>query len=110
MDDLWQEIQSLTQQLDKSVKALRNNGNAYAEAERKYRIELRKACLQLKSEGMAIGLIDKVCYGVPEVAEARFQRDTAQTVYDANKDAINAIKLRIKLLDSQISREWGESK
>lgn len=56
---------------------------------------------------MAIGLIDKTCYGIPSVAEARFKRDVAETVYKANQEAINSIKLQIRILDAQIAREWS---
>jgi hypothetical protein len=58
---------------------------------------------------MAVTLIDKVVFGIPEVAELRFQRDVAKVVYDANQDAINSIKLQLRLLDAQLSREWGNT-
>lgn len=105
--DLWSEIQSKTKQLDYSVKELRKSGTAYAEAERAYKIKLREACLRLKGEGMAIGMISLTCYGVPEIAELRFRRDVAETVYKANQEAINSIKLQLRLLDNQVSREWS---
>ena len=103
--DLWQEIKQKTKQLDYSVKELRKSGTAYAEAERIYKIKLREWCLKLRSQDMPIGLIDKTCYGIPEVAELRFKRDCARVVYDANKDAINAIKLEIRIINEQLSRE-----
>ena len=56
---------------------------------------------------MAIGMIQLTCYGVPDVAELRFRRDVAETVYQANKEAINAIKLELRLIENQIQREWG---
>ena len=56
---------------------------------------------------MAIGLIDKTCYGIPSVAEARFQRDVAEAVYRANQEAINSLKLQLRLIDSQINRDWN---
>ena len=89
---------------------LRKNGKwatAYAEAERAYKIKLREVCLKLKGEGMAIGMISLTCYGVPEIAELRFKRDVAETVYKANQEAINSIKLQLRLLDNQVSREWS---
>jgi hypothetical protein len=55
---------------------------------------------------MAIGMIDKVCYGIPSVAEARFKRDVAEAVYKANQEAINSIKLQIRILNDQLDREW----
>lgn len=105
--DLWGEIQQKTKQLDYCIKELRKSGTAYAEAERAYKIKLREVCLKLKGEGMAIGMISLTCYGVPEIAELRFKRDVAETVYKANQEAINSIKLQLRLLDNQVSREWS---
>lgn len=103
--DLWTEIRSKTKQLDYSVKELRKSGTAYAEAEKAYKIKLRETALRLRSQDMAVGMISMTVYGVPEVAELRFKRDCARAVYDANKDAINAIKLEIKIINEQLSRE-----
>lgn len=107
MMNLYQELQTKTEQLDISIKALRQKGTLYAEAERDYKILLRQECLKLRDEGMAIGMIDKTCYGIPAVAEARFKRDVAEAVYKANLEAINSIKLQMRLIEAQLSREWG---
>lgn len=109
MTDLYEELQAKTRQLDASIKQLRKNGTEYAQKERDYKVLLRTECLQLKEDGMAIGMIDKTCYGIPSVAEARFQRDIAKVVYEANQEAIQAIKLQMRLIESQIQREWGAS-
>lgn len=107
--ELYEELQAKTRQLDASIKQLRKNGTEYAQKERDYKVLLRTECLKLKEEGMAIGMIDKTCYGIPSVAEARFQRDIAKVVYEANQEAIQAIKLQMRLIESQIQREWGAS-
>lgn len=107
MLDLYQELQAKTRALEASIKALRGTGEEYAKAERDYKILLRQECLKLRDEGMAIGMIDKTCYGIPSVAEARFKRDVAKSVYKANQEAINSIKLQLRLIESQIQREWG---
>lgn len=106
MDNLYSELTIKTGELDKCIKQLRQTGTAYAEAERKYKVLLRQECLKLRDEGMAIGMIDKTCYGIPSVAEARFQRDVAEAVYKANMEAINSIKLQMRLIEAQIQREW----
>ena len=105
--ELHEELKTKTRQLDASIKMLRKNGTAYAQAERDYKVLLRQECLKLRDEGMAIGMIDKTCYGIPSVAEARFNRDVAEAVYKANQEAINSIKLQMRLIEGQISREWG---
>lgn len=104
--DLWSEIQSKTKQLDYSVKELRKSGTAYAEAEKAYKIKLRETALRLRSQDMAVGMISMTVYGVPEVAELRFKRDCCEAVYKANVEAINAIKLEIRIINEQLSREW----
>ena len=104
--ELYNALQDKTKQLDMSIKQLRRSGTEYAEAERNYKVLLRQECLKLRDEGMAIGMIDKVCYGIPSVAEARFKRDIAQITYDANQDFINSIKLQLRLIESQITREY----
>ena len=107
--DLYQELQDKIRQLEVSLKELRKSGTNYAQAEKDYKILLRQECLKLRDEGMAIGMIDKTCYGIPSVAEARFQRDVAKTVYEANQEAINTLKLQLRLIENQIGREYGNN-
>lgn len=108
MMELYNELQQKTRDLETSIRLLRKNGTAYAESERNYKVLLRSECLKLRDEGMAVGMIDKTCYGIPSVAEARFKRDVAEAVYRANQEAINSIKLQLRLIESQIQREWGQ--
>ena len=105
--DLLNELQQKIRELDISVKSLRTNGTKFAEAERDYKITLRQEVLKLRDEGVAIGVIDKTCYGIPSVAEKRFNRDVAETYYKANLEEINSIKLQIRLIENQIQREYG---
>ena len=106
MNDLWLELREKTRQLDMSTKMLRKSGDDYALAERDYKILLRQEALKLRDQGTAVGLINMIVYGIPEVARARFKRDAAQNLYNANQEAINTLKLEIRILDSQIEREW----
>lgn len=105
--DLLNELQQKIRELDASVRSLRTNGTKFAEAERDYKITLRQEVLKLRDEGVAIGVIDKTCYGIPNVAEKRFNRDVCETMYKANLEEINSIKLQIRLIENQIQREYG---
>ena len=107
--DLYLELKTKIRELEVSLKELRVNGTNYAQAERDYKILLRQECLKLRNEGMAIGMIDKTCYGIPSVAEARYKRDIAETIYKANQEAINSIKLQLKIIENQIGREYGNA-
>ena len=107
MDDLYTALQAKIQLLESSLRQLRQTGTAFAQAEKDYKILLRTECLKLRDDGVAVGVIEKICYGIPSVAEARFKRDVAEAVYKANQEAINTYKLEIRLIEAQMSREWS---
>ena len=106
--DLYNDLQQKIKELNISIKKLRETGTEYAEAERDYKITLRQEALKLRAEkGMPVTLIQQVVYGVPEVAEKRFVRDVKEAVYKANIEAINVFKLQIRIIESQLQREYG---
>lgn len=106
--DLVTEIEHKSQELTQSIKLLRQNGIKLAEAERDYKIKLREEALKLRKDGkMPVTLIAQIIYGVPEVAELRFKRDIAEAMYNANQEHINTTKLQIRILESQLQREWS---
>ena len=96
-------------ELTASIKRLKANGAKLAEAERDYKITLRQEALRLRAGDMPVTLINNIIYGIDEVAEKRFKRDVEQATYDANKEHINICKLKLRILEAQLSREWGAS-
>lgn len=110
MNDLNDELQTKNKQLEQALSTVRANGIAYAQAEKEYKEAVSKESLRLRDEGMPVTLMDKVIYGLPSISTLRFQRDCALVVYEANKEAINVKKLQVRLIDEQISREWGNAK
>lgn len=105
--DLFNDIQNLMDELTTSIKLLRKNGNDLANAERDYKICLRQEALKLRQEqDMPVTLINQIIFGVPEVAEKRFKRDVAETMYNTNQEHINVTKLKLRLLEAQLNREW----
>lgn len=109
--DLYEQIMKFVNELDISVKHLRKSGTELAEAEQKYKICLREEALKLRSEkNMPVTLINQIIYGVPEVAKLRFDRDVKEAVYQANLESINSTKLKLRILENQLNREWGQAK
>lgn len=108
--ELWQDIEQKIKELEVSVKSLRKTGTEFATAEKEYKQKLREEALKLKSEGMAVTLIDKVIYGAPDVANLRFKRDVCEAVYNANQESINVLKLNIRIIESQLQREYSMTK
>jgi hypothetical protein len=108
--ELWQEIQEKQKMLDKAIKELAQNGYKLAECERDYKIAVNKKALELRSQDVPVTLINQVIYGYEDIAKLRFERDTAQVKYNANLEYIQTIKLMIRILENQLSREYGNIK
>lgn len=104
--DLQEELDKNLKLLQESLESLKKTGRAYATAERDYKVLLRQEILKMRDDGQAIGVITLTCYGIPSVAKARFERDVAEAIYKANQEAINTYKLKIRLIEAQIGREW----
>lgn len=105
--ELLQEMEIERAKLQQALRTLRNNGQAFAKAEHDYKIAVSKKTLELRDAGVPATVINLVIYGLPEVVELRLNRDIAQTVYEANQEAINVQKLILRLLEAQIQREWS---
>lgn len=110
MYDLVEELNKKNLELTQSIKMLRQNGIDLAQKERDYKIKLRQEALKLRQDDkMPVTLIAQIIYGVPDVADLRFKRDVAEAMYNANQEHINTTKLQIRILESQIQREWGSA-
>lgn len=107
--DLYSDLQTQIDLLQKSLESLKRTGKEYADSEKQYKVKLRQEVLKLRNEGEAIGVITLICYGIPEVAELRFKRDVAEALYKANQEAINTYKLKIRIIENQLQREWSNT-
>lgn len=107
--DLQNEILEKSRILDACIEQLKKYGLELSNSEKDYKITLRQEALKLRTENdMPVTLINQIIYGVPEVANKRFKRDIAETMYNTCQEKINTIKLQIRILESQINREWGQ--
>lgn len=110
MADLVNEIMDKSRMLDVAISELKRRGQKYAEAERDYRVALAKQMLLERDNSMPVSIISDICKGKSEIATLRFNRDCAEVLYKSAMEAINSMKLQIRLMDSQLDREWGAAK
>jgi len=107
---MWEEIEKKIEMLDKAIKDLANNGYDLAKKEKEYKVAVNKKALELRAEDMPVTLINQVIYGYEDISNLRFDRDVAQVKYNSNQEYINTIKLQIRILESQMNREWTNTK
>ena len=112
MLDSWELLPYLNKRRDDLNKALtiaKERGIELAEAERKYRVEKRKAILQAKHNGEKVSLIMELVNGDEVISQLRYERDVAKTLYASATEAINIYKLDCRLVESQIARDWDKN-
>lgn len=99
-------LEDLISTLDDDIDAYQDAGIKLAEAESAYNVLLRQKALIEKDQGVSVTFIDKFLRGDPEIAQKRKQRDIAEAWHDTLKEKINSTKLQIRVVESQIEREW----
>lgn len=104
--ELVNRLNDLTIKLTQGIKLMGRYGREFAQAEHDYKMELAKEAVRLRNTEMPVTQISLVIYGSGEVPNKRFKRDTAQVMYETSKENINVLKLQMRLLESQIDREW----
>ena len=74
-----------------------------AEAERNYRVAVRKEILNLRLEKIPTTIINDLVRGNKEVAELRLKRDIAESDYYTCISAIENLRLDIEVLRSKLT-------
>ncbi|MCL1789898.1 MAG: hypothetical protein FWG40_00820 [Peptococcaceae bacterium] len=107
MQDLYTEIRATQTDLDRALAEYRARGQKYAECEHAYRVQQAQFITEQRAMGTAVTLLSDLAKGDQEIAKLRMMRDIALSLYESAKEAIQVYKLKIKILDGQIAREWG---
>ena len=108
-NDLWQQINDLTNDLNNGLRDLRSRGVAYAEAYRRYRMLLSQELLKLKNDGMPATIAYDIARGKEEIANAKFEELKTEAYYKSCLEGINVYKMQIKILENQLNREYGNN-
>lgn len=105
--ELMQQVQQKTALLNTALRESKDRGIASAEAERAYRVALSKAMLLERERGTPATILADVCRGREDIAALRQERDIAEALYKAAREAINVYKIQLRVLQEQAEREWG---
>lgn len=90
-----------------ALERMRKAGHDLAQAEYHYKVALRKEVLLERAKETAVGVIDKTVYGHEDVGMLRLKRDIAKTDYETFRELVLMLKFDMRILDTQLSREWS---
>ena len=110
MDGLaaYQDLEDVQAELFAEVGKMEQAGVQLARNEAEYRKELAKEMLRRRADGMAVSMLSDVCRGDARIAGLKLQRDCSDAIYSASKERINVLKLRLRILQAQMKREWSD--
>lgn len=108
MLDLLNGIEEDRKLMKRASEELKKRGYELANAESEYQKSKYKRALEMKADGMSATMINLLIKGDPEVSIKLLARDCAQANYQSAIEALNCYKLDARLLEAQLSREWGQ--
>ena len=103
--DYVQALMDTLSEHDRAIAMMRDDGRAYAEAERDYRIALRVEIMRLRDEGMPATITPDLARGESNVAALRFDRDLAKVEWEADRSNCERLKNQAWIVERQIERE-----
>ena len=107
---MYNDIMNEVAIMEQALRELGKRGRAYALAEHDYKIALATEMLKLRDAGEKVTIMRDLCYGTPSIAKLRLDRDIAETMYKSALEAINVKKLKIRIMENQYAREYGNIK
>lgn len=93
--------------LEKAIEQLKLRGKRYSESEAEYRVALAGKLLELRQLGHPVTMLHDLARGNPDISKLRLLRDIAEMEHQTAMEFINVTKLTCRILEAQISREWG---
>ncbi len=106
--DIVREIAERFEEADREVGEMAELGRRKAEAERAYRTAKSRRLLYEREYGKTpVSIIADVVRGYEDIAVLACERDCAEALYDANREALLLNKKRIDWLREQMAREWA---
>lgn len=106
---IWNDIEAGMAYLEQRTEDMRKDGDAAARADVEYRIAKAKAILDERSKGTPATIAKEVIYARPDVQQALLERNCSQAIHEADKESINSMKLKLRILDAQLARDWQAS-
>lgn len=93
---------------EEAVKGLKSAGYALAAARRDSRVALARAMLNLRQTGLAASMVKDVARGESKVAEALFNEDLQETLWEAQKEEVMLRKREADVLREELARMHAE--
>lgn len=100
------ELMELMERAEQGVQDMRETGCQYARNRQAYEVAKARRTLEERAKGTPVTIIPSIVQGYDDVSEARMLKDSSEALYAAAKEAVNVSKLKARIIESQVNREW----
>ena len=102
----YAELMELMERAERGVQDMRETGCQFARNRQAYEIAKARRTLEEYMKGTRVTVIPSLVQGYDDVNEARMLKDSAEALYAAAKEEVNVAKLKARIVEAQINREW----
>ena len=103
---LFIELQEALRSLEETTDHFRISGQEAAKAEAEYQKAKAIRALELKAQDNSASMINLRIKGDAQVNGYLMDRECTRALYEADKELINTLKLKIRIIESQLQREY----
>lgn len=107
---VWVRRNECVRLLDLALSEAKRRGAVMVEAEAAYYTAKARASFSLLEQGHANTLIQSVVKGVPEVSGAMAAYHAAEVEYKNANEAINVYKMKLRVLEADLEREYEQAR
>lgn len=105
---LWVRIEECMRVVELALKEAKKRGKHMVDMEREYYTAKAIESLEMLDEGYANTFIQTVIKGRPGVADAMARYHEAEVLYKNAVEAVNVMKLKLRVLEAEMEREWSQ--
>ena len=102
----YAELMELMERAERGVQDMRETGCQYAVNRQAYETAKARRTLEERMKGTPVTVIPAIVQGYEDVSEARMLKDASEALYAAAKESVNVAKLKARIVEAQINREW----
>ena len=107
---MWVRIEECMRLIDLAISEAKSRGSAMVEKEAAYYTAKAQESFSLLEAGYANTYIQTVIKGRPRVSEAMSAYHAAEVEYKNANEAIQAYKLKLRVMEAELEREWEQEK
>ena len=93
-------MQHINSRLTDAIKEQYTQAKAMSAAEKEYKVALAHKILELRTEGVPVTIINDLARGDERIAELRFKRDLARSLYETAKEGMRSLRVEANVLQS----------